>query len=103
MVAHRQRDVIGTAAAARQRGFCKVMLSVIGVGALAGWWRCHGVGAGALVLEGEGPDNQNEVEGGRGEGNTQHDKQHDKEPGSIWLGQKTVQAAQGFICVVEGV
>ena len=34
------------------------------------WWgqgRCHGVGAGALVSKGEGPDNQQEVEGGRGE------------------------------------
>ncbi len=33
-----------------------------------GQWHCHGISAGALVLEGEGSDNQHEVEGGRGEG-----------------------------------
>jgi hypothetical protein len=41
-----------------------------GASAVAHWWgqgRCHGVGAGALVSEGEGPDNQQEVEGGRRE------------------------------------
>jgi hypothetical protein len=35
---------------------------------LLGWWHCRGVGAGLLVSEGEGPDNQHEVEGGRGDG-----------------------------------
>ncbi len=32
-------------------------------GALAGRWRSHSVGAGTLVSEEEGPNNQNEVEG----------------------------------------
>ena len=36
----------------------------VGRAVLLGWWRCHGV----LVSEGEGPDNQHEVEGGRGDG-----------------------------------
>ena len=40
----------------------------VGRAVLLGWWRCHGVGAGVLVSEGEGPDNQHEVEGGRGDG-----------------------------------
>jgi hypothetical protein len=39
----------------------------ISSGALVGWWRCRRVGAGTLMLEGEGPDNQDEVEGGTGE------------------------------------
>jgi hypothetical protein len=33
---------------------------------------CHGIGAGMLVLEGERPDNQQEVEGRRGEWGDNH-------------------------------
>ena len=35
---------------------------------LLGQWHCHGVGPRVLVSEGEGPNNQHDVEGGRGEG-----------------------------------
>jgi hypothetical protein len=37
-----------------------------------GQGHCHGVGAGVLVSEGEGPDNQQGVEGGRGERGDNH-------------------------------
>jgi hypothetical protein len=39
---------------------------------LAGQRRCHGIGAGALVSEGEGLDNQQEAAGGRGEWGVNH-------------------------------
>jgi hypothetical protein len=40
-----------------------------GVGALVRywWWHCYGLGASALVPEREIPNNQHEVEGGRGD------------------------------------
>ena len=40
---------------------------VDGAGALS-----HSIGASVLVLEGEQPDNQHDVEGGRGEGGDNH-------------------------------
>ena len=33
-----------------------------------GQWHCRGISSGALVLEGEGPTNQHDVEGGRWKG-----------------------------------
>ena len=43
------------------------------VGALVvGHWRGSGIVTTALMLEGEGPHNQHEVEGGRGEGRINH-------------------------------
>ncbi len=46
--------------------------------ALSRHWRRH-AGAG-----GEGPDNQLEGRGGGGEGEAQHDKQHDKGAVAFW-------------------
>ncbi len=39
---------------------------------MAGQGRCHSVGANVLVSEGEGPDNQQEVEAGRGKWGDNH-------------------------------
>ncbi len=43
-----------------------------GVLAVGQWWRCHKVGASALVLEAEGPINQHEVKDEREEGGDNH-------------------------------
>jgi hypothetical protein len=84
---------IGVRASLRRRRLCDSgafagqCFRVVGVGALVGWWRCHGVGADALVSEGR--DLTINLRGvRRGEGDAQHDKQHDEEPGNIRLGQK---------------
>ena len=73
----RRRVGVGASSAARQRRFSRLALrwalyqgGVDGALAVAHWWRqghSHGVGAGALVPEGGGPDNQQELEGGLGE------------------------------------
>jgi hypothetical protein len=55
-----------------------------------GQGRCHGIGAGTLVLEGEGPDNQHEVEGGRGEGGG----------GSVKEGAGVVVVVRGGGCII---
>jgi hypothetical protein len=60
---------------------------VIGVGALVGRWGCHGIGADALVLKGEGPANQlegREERKGRGEREMHSMTQHIKGAVAFW-------------------
>jgi hypothetical protein len=57
------------------RAFAGQCCRVVGVVTLVGRWRCYGISADALVLKGEGPDNQGE-KGERGEGDAQHDAAH---------------------------
>jgi hypothetical protein len=70
LAAARQRwGFVGALVAVRQQGFCRLALGwACWQGGVVGLMACHGIGAGVLVSEGEGPDNQHEVEGGRGEG-----------------------------------
>ena len=59
---------------------------------LLGQWRCYGVGPHVLVLDGEGPDNQHEVEGGRWK----------VEGGRGGRGEESLTKERGKVVVVRG-